>query len=104
DAVGTGVDHRLRGLAGREVAADDVHAVAEFLLHAGDHVQHAAVVSMRGVADKGVHPSVDESSGALPGVLTGIDTSGDEETAGGNLPSVRVLVLLRECLEGDQAG
>src|SRR5699024_1254117 len=72
--------------------------------HAGNHVQHAAVVSMRGVDDKGVHPSVDESGGALPGVLTGTDTRGDEETAGGILRSVRVLLSLREVLDGYQAG
>src|SRR5699024_10114576 len=80
DGVGAGVDHGLRGGAGGQVAADDVDAVAEVLLHAGDHLEDAVVVGVGGVDDEDVDARLDQLAGAVPGLLTGADAGGDEET------------------------
>ena len=75
-----GVDQRLRAGAGGDVAADDLDAVvaAEVLLHPGDHVEHRALVAVRGVDDEHVDTGVDQQPGALVGVLADAERGADD--------------------------
>ena len=55
DGVGAGVDERLRALAGRDVAADDVDVRERRVgLEPADDVEHARGVAVRGVDDEHV--------------------------------------------------
>src|SRR5699024_11170251 len=101
DGVRAGFDHGLGGLTGGEVATDDLHA-GEVLLHAGNHLQHATGVGVGGVDDEDVHTGIHEGAGTLVGLVTGTDARGDEQTSGGILGGVRVLLGLDEVLDGDQ--
>src|SRR5215212_382177 len=103
--VHAGVDQRLGAGAGGDVAADDVDAVvaAEVLPDPGDHVEHRALVAVRGVDRDDVDTGVDEQADALVGVLAHADRRGDDQPAVGVLGGVRELVALDEVLDRDQA-
>ena len=57
-----------------------------------------------GIHHQGIHASVHQRSGALPGILAGADTRCHQQTAGGILGGVGVLLALGEVLDGDQSG
>ena len=88
--VDAGVDERLGAGAGGDVAADDLDAVvaAEVLLHPGDHVEHRALVAVRGVDDEHVDTGVDEQPGPLVGVLAHAEGGADDQPAVGVLGGV----------------
>ena len=58
---------------------------------------------MRGVDDEGVDTCLNEQRGALVGLFTSADTSGNKQTAVRVLRRVRVLLALHEVLHRDQA-
>ncbi len=67
-----------------------------------DHLEHVAVVAVRGVDDDEVDAGVDEGVRALVRVLADADRGTDHEPAAGVLGGVRVLVALDEVLDRDQ--
>ena len=80
--VGAGVDERLGALAGRDVAADDLHVpVAGSFLRRRDHVEQQPGVPVGGVDDEHVDAGLDQGGGALPGVAEVADGGADQEPA-----------------------
>ena len=75
---------------------------AEVGLHPGDHVEHGALVAVRGVDDDHVDPGVDQQAGPLVGVLAHAERGADDQPAVGVLGGVGVLVALDEVLDRDQ--
>ena len=79
--VGAGLDQRGRGGAGGDVAADHVDAVAHLGLELADHVEHPAVVRVRGVDDQHVDPGVGQRHRAHPRVVADADRRTDQQPA-----------------------
>ena len=105
DAVGAGVDQRLRAGAGGDVAADDLHVPGRGVgLEPADHVEHQPGVPVGGVGHEHVDAGLDQGRGALPGVAEEADRRADPQPAVAVLGGVRVLLGLDEVLDRDQAG
>ena len=104
DRVGAGVDQGLRTGAGGDVAADDLDAAVapEVGLDPRDHVEHRALVAVRGVDDDHVDPGVDQQAGALVRVLAHAQGGTDDQPAAVVLGGQGVLVALDEVLDRDE--
>ena len=104
DGVGAGVDERLRALAGRDVAADDLDVLGRRVgLEPPDHVEQEVDVAVRGVGDEDVDPGLDQGGGPLPGVPEVADGRADEQPAVGVVRRVGELLALDEVLDGDES-
>ena len=101
DGVGPGVDHRLGRRGGRDVAGDELD-VAE-PLQLPHHLEHALRVAVRRVDDEDVDVGRDERLRAFDRVAADADRGADAQPAALVLARVRVLDLLLDVLDGDQA-
>ena len=90
--------------AGGDVAADHLDAVADHGLEPVHHVEHAAVVGVRGVHDQHVDPGVDQRHRPRPRVVADTDRGTDQQPAVAVLGGQRELLGLDEVLDGDQPG
>ena len=105
DGVHPGVDQRLRALAGRDVAADDVDVVERRVgLEPADDVDDAGRLAVGGVDDEHVDAGVAQRLGALPRVAEEADRRADAQAALLVLGGERVLLALVEVLDRDEAG
>ena len=104
DRVGACVDECLRTLAGRDVAADDLHVLGGWVgLEPLDDLEQHADVSVGRVGDEHVDTGLDEGRGALPGIAEVADRGTDHESAVGVLGRVRELLGLHEVLDRDES-
>ena len=101
DAISTGVDHRLRGLARGQVATNDVD-LREGLFYLRDHLENPVVVRVSRVDDEHVHTRFNQGFSALEGLLTGTDTCSDQQAAFLILGRVRELLGFHEVFDRDQ--
>jgi hypothetical protein len=104
DRVGARVDERLGALAGRDVAADDLHVRVAGSFFSGGPCRAASDVAVGGVGDEHVDAGVDQRGGPLPGVAEVADGGTDQQAAVGVLGGVGELLGLHEVLDRDQAG
>ena len=84
DGVDARVDEGLRAVAGRDVAADDLHVLGGRVgLEPADHVEEEAGVAVGGVGDEDVDAGLDQGRGPLPGVAEVADGRADQQAAVG---------------------
>src|SRR3954469_10864902 len=102
DAIGAMVDERLRGVAGADVAADDLHVRIARLdpLHA---VEHALRMAMRGIHHQDVRTGLDQGGDALVGAFADADRRADAQLPLGVLAGVGMLGFLEDVLNRDEA-
>ena len=96
------VDERLGRLGRRDVAGDDL-ARRELLLRRAHRVDDALRVAVRRVDDDDVDPRGDERRGALVPVRPRADGRADAQAPLLVLVRLRVLVGLKDVLDGDEA-
>jgi IMP dehydrogenase/GMP reductase len=102
--IEAGVDQRLGRRTGRDVATDDIDVRGcRLTLEPTDHVEHSTRVRVGHVDDHHVDPRVDESHGALPRVVEDADGRADAKATLVVLGGERVLLALREVLDGDES-
>ena len=105
DRVDAGIDHRLRALAGGDVAADDLHAVEGGIgLDAPNHVKRQSRLAVCRVDDQRIDAGLHQRGGTLPGIAEEAHARGHAQTALLVLGRVGVLLGFDEVLNGDQAG
>ena len=104
DGIHARVDERLRALAGRDVAADDVDVLERRVgLEPADDVDHAGRLAVGGVDHEHVDAGVAQRLGALPRVAEEADRRADAQAALLVLGRERVLLALVEVLDRDEA-
>ena len=102
DRVGAGLDEVERGLAGGDVAADDVD-VGKVALDPAHALDDAGAVAVRGVDDDDVDAGADEQLGALLGAVADADRGADAKLAVRVARGVREARLLGDVLDRHQA-
>src|SRR5205823_14770806 len=101
DRVRAGIDQRLGGLGGRDVARD--HFAVPARLQAAYHLDHVLRVAVRRVDDQYVRSGLCQRSGAVVRIVADADGGADAQTPLIVLRRARKLDLLADVLDGDQA-
>src|SRR3546814_6645393 len=81
DRIGPGLGQRQCGIAGGNVAADDLQAIAILLLDGRDAIDHASRMPVRRVDDDQIHAGFDQRRTALVGIGAGADRGADPHAA-----------------------
>src|SRR5262249_39653816 len=101
DGIRTGLDQRLRRLAGGDVAGDDLDV--EVGVDPRDHLDDASSMAVSGVDDERVGAHLGEGRGALPGIGPYADGRADPQSPALVLRRQRILHALLDVLDRDQA-
>jgi len=101
DGVDAGLDERLRGVRGGDVAGHQLEP-GKGRLDARDRLQHPLGVAVRRVDDDHVHARLHERVDARVDVGGGAHGGADPQAAEGVLAGVRVLLDLLDVLDGDE--
>ena len=101
DPVSTSIDQGLRPGSGRDIAAHNIDR--RVVLQAGDHLDHAPRVTMRGVHHHEVDAGLDQQKRAFVCILSYADCCTDDESSTPVFGRVREGLALGEVLDRDQA-
>ena len=102
DRIRTGIDQRLGAIGGGDVAGHDAHRVRH-LLDAGDRIENALRMAMRGIDDEQVDAGFDQPLGPLEAIVADADGGRGTQAALRILGGIRVELRLLDVLDGDQA-
>ncbi len=102
DRIRTGIDQRLGAISGGDVAGHDANRVRQ-LLDAGDRIENALRMAVRGIDDDQVDAGFDQTLGALEAIIADADGGGGAKTALRILGGVGVQLRLLDVLDGDEA-